>query len=713
MVWLQQLEDQITEEALRDQILANIPCAKGSAAFLADASTDILRLSAKMKEFGKGKQPASKEGWRDNKKKRSGFLFRSPTDKMKSELSVLMERLKVQMDDPESQNETLVAVRSICQENSDLCKYFVDMGGLRLLYNLAISSSHSWVKEASLYTLAVLARSNVYCQQILSTAEFFGYICTILSDEGSSVNLKQISVFLILVLVSNNKTGQSLARESGCIETLLLLFSKILPSNVVLVSGSTNPEYQLWSSVCSALGACAAKQNEENQNLCRSAIPQAMEWLYDSLQHEIVRPICCMIRPIVANNSKFAQDHFAAFGGLETLADILSHLLNGLQERSLDFRLAMMVMETLDTCITGNSESIRHLEYHNIILSLMSLLSCGNLEAKYKLSIVRTIGHLTEDCAANQHRLLKSHGLSLMDQILAESQDDKLQKAARFVRQNCRPIKMKSELSVLMERLEVQMDDPEFQNETLVAVRSICQENSDACKYFVDSGGLRLLYNLVESSSHSWVKEASLFTLAVLARSNVYCQQILSTAEYFREICTILSDEGSSVNLKQMCISMILLLVSNNRFAQDYFASIGGLEILADILSHLVNGLEERSLDFRLAILVMETLDTCITGNSESIRHLENHNIISSLMSLLSCGNLGAKYKFRIVLTIGHLTKNCEANQYKLLKSHGLSLMDQILAESQDDKLQKAARYVLQNCRHIKYRKSTKKSTAE
>ncbi|XP_075199527.1 telomere repeats-binding bouquet formation protein 1-like [Anomaloglossus baeobatrachus] len=360
---------------------------------------------------------------------------------MKSELSVLMERLKVQLDDPESQKETLVAVRSICQENSDLCKYFVDMGGLRLLYNLAKSSSHTRVKGASLYTLAVLAQSNVYCQQILSTAEFFREICTILSDEGSSVNLKRMCVFMILVLVSNNKTGQNLARESGCIETLLFLFSKILTSNVVLVSGSTNPEYQLWSSVCSALGACATNpQNEENQKLCSSAFPQAIKRLHEPLQHEIiVRPICCMICPFVANN-RFVQDYFASIGGLEILADILSHLVNGLQERSLYFRLAVVVMETLDMCITGNSESIRHLENHSIISSLMSLLSCGNLEAEDKLSIVLTIGHLTEDCAANQYELLKSHGLSLMDQILEESQDDKLQKAARFVRQNCRPI---------------------------------------------------------------------------------------------------------------------------------------------------------------------------------------------------------------------------------------------------------------------------------
>ncbi|KAM4017690.1 telomere repeats-binding bouquet formation protein 1 isoform 2-T2 [Anomaloglossus baeobatrachus] len=355
---------------------------------------------------------------------------------MKTDLNLLLECLKFQMDIPDSQKETLAAVRAICQENSDACDYFRDIGGLIFLNNLAISSSHSLLKEASLYTLAVLAEGNVYCQQFLCTAANFGDVHTILSDEGSSVTLKRMCVFMFLVLVSNNKTGQSLARESGCMETLLLLFSKIL----VRAGGSANPEYELWSSVCSALCACVNNpQNEDNQRLCSSAFPQAIHRLHGSLQHEIVRPICSMIGLTVAN-SRFAQDYFASIGGLEILADILSHLVNGLQERRLYFRLAIMVTKTLDACIAENSQSVHHLEEHNIISSLMSLLSCGNLEAEDKFSLVLTIGHLTEDCEANQYELLKSHGLPLMIQVLAESQDDELHKAATFVLQNCRSI---------------------------------------------------------------------------------------------------------------------------------------------------------------------------------------------------------------------------------------------------------------------------------
>ncbi|XP_073439409.1 telomere repeats-binding bouquet formation protein 1 isoform X2 [Dendrobates tinctorius] len=359
---------------------------------------------------------------------------------MKTDLNLLLECLKFQMDNPDSQKETLAAVRSICQDNSDACDYFRDIGGLIFLNNLAKSSAHSLLKEASLYTLAILTESNVYCQQTLCTAAIFEDVHTILSDETSSVNLKRMSVFLFLVLVSNNKTGQSLAKESGCMETLLILFSKILTCNVVLASGNSNPQYQLWSSVCSALCVCVNNpQNEENQKLCSSAFPQAIKRLQGSLQHEMVRPICSMIGLTVAN-SRFAQDSFASIGGLDILADVLSHLVNGLQENSLDVRLAIVVTKTLDACIAENSKSVHRLEKHNIISSLMNLLSCGNLEAEDKFSIVLTIGHLTEDCEANQYELLKSHGLPLMIQVLAQSQDDELHKAATFVLQNCRAI---------------------------------------------------------------------------------------------------------------------------------------------------------------------------------------------------------------------------------------------------------------------------------
>lgn len=42
-----------------------------------------------------------------------------------------------------------------------------------------------------------------------------------------------------------------------------------------------------------------------------------------------------------------------------------------------------------------------------------------------------------------------------------------------------------------------------------------------------------------------------------------------------------------------------------------------------------------------------------------------------------------------------------EENQYELLKNNGLPLMIQVLTESQDEELNKAATFVLQNCKQM------------
>ncbi|XP_066439226.1 telomere repeats-binding bouquet formation protein 1 [Eleutherodactylus coqui] len=354
---------------------------------------------------------------------------------MKTDLNFLLECLKFQMNNPDSQKETLEAVCCICQDNNDACDYFREIGGLMFLNNLATSSTHSVLKEASFYSLAVIAESNVYCQQTLCTSALFEDVRTNLLDEQSSINLKRMCVFIFLNLVSNNKTGQSLARESGCIDILLLLFRKLLACNVDLTNGNINPQYLLWSSVCSTLCACVNNpQNDENQKLCSSAFPQGIERLQQSLEHEIARPIFSLIGLTVAN-SRFAQDYFASIGGLDILADVLSRLVKGF-----DSKLAIAVTKTLDACVTENTKLVHRLSKRNVLSSLMSLLSCETLEAEDKFSIVLTVGHLTEDCEANQYELLRSNGLPLMIQALAESQDDELHKAATFVLQNCRCI---------------------------------------------------------------------------------------------------------------------------------------------------------------------------------------------------------------------------------------------------------------------------------
>ncbi|XP_018421947.1 PREDICTED: telomere repeats-binding bouquet formation protein 1 [Nanorana parkeri] len=369
---------------------------------------------------------------------------------MKTDLKLLLECLKFQMDNPELQKDTVAAIRSICQSNSDACNCFREIGGLIFIISLAKCSTHLILKEVSLYTLGVLAESNVFCQQALCTLELFEDVSTMLSDDRSSVSLKRMSVFLVLALVSNNKAGQAFVRESGCIDLLLLLFSSstVLAEKMLPSVDSVDPQYQLWLSVCSALCATVNNpQNEENQKLCTSAFPQSDKWLRYSIQPEIVRPVCSLIGLSVANN-RFSQDYFVSLGGLDTLANVLLQLVNGVQTERLGCNLAVVVSKTLDACITENPRAVHHLSKYSIVSSLITLLSNRRLAPEDRFSIVLTLGHCTENCEPNQYELLKSNGLPLMIQVLTESQDDEIHKAATFVLQNCRHITEMLSLSV-------------------------------------------------------------------------------------------------------------------------------------------------------------------------------------------------------------------------------------------------------------------------
>ncbi|XP_063653291.1 telomere repeats-binding bouquet formation protein 1 isoform X9 [Pan troglodytes] len=319
------------------------------------------------------------------------------TQEMKTDLNLLLECLKYQMDNAFSQKEALVTIHSICQQNSNASVYFREIGGLMFVKNLAKSSEHSMVKEAALYTLGAIAEKNVYCQQTLCTSELFEDLTWFLSND-SNINLKRMSVYVILVLVSNNRTGQTLVRETGCITVLSRLFRTVISKHELDLSDkNVFQSYQLWSSVCSTLCVCVNNpQNDENQMFCCSLFPHANEWLKNCMTPEIIRPICSFIGLTLANNTTFGI--------------VLS-------------------------------------KYH-IVSKLLALLLHESLDSGEKFSIMLTLGHCTEDCEENQYDLFKNNGLPLMIQALTESQNEELNKAATFVLHNCKKITEKLSLSL-------------------------------------------------------------------------------------------------------------------------------------------------------------------------------------------------------------------------------------------------------------------------
>ncbi|XP_067396048.1 telomere repeats-binding bouquet formation protein 1 [Emydura macquarii macquarii] len=379
---------------------------------------------------------------------------------LKTDLNLLLECLKYQMDSPASQKEALVTIYTICQQNSDASDYFREIGGLMFVNDLAKSSVHCIVKEAALFTLAVVMESNVYCQQTLCTSELFEDLIFFLTNKDSSVNLKRMSVYVILVLVSNNKSGQTLIRETGCIGVLLQLFRSTLSiSEMNLSDENINQYYQLWSSVCSTLCACVNNpQNEDNQNTCCSVFPHAKDWLQNCIKPEIIRPICSFVGLTVANNT-CVQEYFVSVGGLDILAEVLIKLVPDSSRSYSSAKLAVVVTKTLDACIADNSAVGDVLLKYHIVSKLLRLLTYDTLDSGEKISIILTIGHCTEGCEENQYDLLKNNGLPIMIQLLTESQDEEVNKAAAFVLQNCKQITEK--LSLKKNEYSLNLNDAE------------------------------------------------------------------------------------------------------------------------------------------------------------------------------------------------------------------------------------------------------------
>ncbi|XP_071670447.1 telomere repeats-binding bouquet formation protein 1 isoform X8 [Patagioenas fasciata] len=370
---------------------------------------------------------------------------------MKTDLNLLLECLKYQMDCPASQKEALITIYSICQQNSEASEYFREIGGLMFINDLAKSSVHCIVKEAALFTLGIIIESNVYCQQTLCTSALFEDLILFLVNKDSGVNLKRMSVYVILVLVSNNKSGQTYVRDTGCIGLLLQLFRTTLSTSEMNLSDeNTNECYQLWSSVCSTLCACVNNpQNEDNQNICCSVFPYAKEWLESCTEPEIVRPICSFVGLTVANNS-YVQKYFVSVGGLDTLAKVLIKLMRDSCMSHSSTKLAVVVTKTLDACIANDSAMGVVLTKYHTVSELLKLLSNDTLDTGERISIILTIGHCTEVSEENQCELLQNNGLPLMIQVLTESQDEELNKAATFVLQNCKQ---------MTEQLSLQIND--------------------------------------------------------------------------------------------------------------------------------------------------------------------------------------------------------------------------------------------------------------
>uniref|UniRef100_A0A8C9S787 Telomere repeats-binding bouquet formation protein 1-like n=1 Tax=Scleropages formosus TaxID=113540 RepID=A0A8C9S787_SCLFO len=263
----------------------------------------------------------------------------------KTDLNLLLECLKFQMNCPDSQKQALLTISSICQQKEEIFEYFQEIGGVQFVYNLSQSSKHSGVKEASLFMLGALAESSVFCQQALCRASIFADLAHLLVQD-LTLSFKATVVYMVSALVASNRLGQTLARHSGCVSALLRLFSTSFPST----SDCEKPRmasqlYQLWASLSSAI--CGCVNNPQNAPL---AAGLAEHHLVSSLLMLLSCPTVstadqlCIILTLshCTEASEVHQQHLLQGGGLSKMINLLAE--------SQDEELKRAVIFVLHTC---------------------------------------------------------------------------------------------------------------------------------------------------------------------------------------------------------------------------------------------------------------------------------------------------------------------------------------------------------------------------
>uniref|UniRef100_A0A672GL16 Uncharacterized protein n=1 Tax=Salarias fasciatus TaxID=181472 RepID=A0A672GL16_SALFA len=335
----------------------------------------------------------------------------------------MLKCLKCQMKRPDLQKQALYTIRSIC-ENKVMLHFFMFC---KLPVPYVCLFFHFRGKHGS-------AERNgrcVYCKNYLCKKETFADLADCLRKQDVRLTHKRVSVFLLFVLVANNKAGQTLAQTTGCLAVLLDLFRYI----GLRLSTNAAEVHQLWQSASCALCGCINNpQNEDGQRVCVAVFPEIKIWLQQiDLPHtEIFQPLCSFIAMAVSNNS-CVQESFSACGGLETLTRALTRVASAAQSSLLSCQLSAMISKTLSACITDNCAYCSRSKYSQI-KQLLSLLESPHLDPEDRLSVLLSLGSCTE----HQLQLLQCGGLPVIITLLTDDTNEEIKRAATFILQTCK-----------------------------------------------------------------------------------------------------------------------------------------------------------------------------------------------------------------------------------------------------------------------------------
>ncbi|XP_038627764.1 telomere repeats-binding bouquet formation protein 1-like [Tachyglossus aculeatus] len=340
-----------------------------------------------------------------------------------TDLDIMMRRIEQNPKDIRVVKQSLLSIISICDGDTNAGIRFHYIGGLSTLRNLARSDVPSRIKETILYTLGSLAEVNSFCQKSLCIHQYFYEIMSFVLDKESSLELKMISVCSLLALVSKNRAGQRVLRESGCFPVLKGLFSVTIVTSEIDFSDETfKKKYHLWYAVCRTLCASLTRpRNKENQDICSSILPDALAMIETCMTPEVLCPLCRFIGVTVSGNISI-QKSFTSHGGLDVLAKRFTKIAGVSHLNIGNAKMAVALTNAISVTIIDNAPGSIILGKYQVVPKLLTLLLLDSLKSEEKASILVTLGRCIESCGENLNLLLLNNGLKQIISCFSEAQ---------------------------------------------------------------------------------------------------------------------------------------------------------------------------------------------------------------------------------------------------------------------------------------------------
>lgn len=284
------------------------------------------------------------------------------------DVKLLVESLEYQKDDSSQQQQALKVLAEILSKNKRAQDYLCSSNGMEYVLSLCKTMTSPTVVQSALYTLAMAAEGNDFCQRVLTNKSVFNVLrCNL---QAKNIKAAMTSAFLVMTICTQNCNGQNLARETKCLHSLCDLYKSCLP--IHRLSTSTGDEsgkkwfdnldkncLQLWTAVVVSLHSLLQNpQNAQNQRLCCQLFPAIVNLLLlVTEQHEILQPTISLLAAIVSENAE-CQSKVRLLGGLRALVIRLKQVVDLKEHVEQDILFMERVINTLGSIIAGHGELI-------------------------------------------------------------------------------------------------------------------------------------------------------------------------------------------------------------------------------------------------------------------------------------------------------------------------------------------------------------------